>query len=204
MNMKKITKYIMVGVITAAVIISGGLYGKRYQMQQQLAEKVIRFHVLANSNQQVDQELKLLVRDAIGTYMQKQMQTVENKEECREKIMEWIPEVEQIAGEVVLEEGFSYPVKAELTECSFPVKTYGDYTFPAGTYEALKVTIGEGKGKNWWCVMYPNMCFENSMYEVVDEKSQKALREVLDEEEYQTVLNSGKYQVKLWILEYFR
>ena len=84
------------------------------------------------------------------------------------------------------------------------MKTYGAYTFPAGRYEALRVTIGEGAGENWWCVLYPNMCFENSMYEVVDERGEKALREVLDEKEYEAVLKEGNYQIRLRILDFFR
>ena len=101
------------------------------------------------------------------------------------------------------ENGFAYPVQAELTECHFPIKTYGDYTFPAGNYDALKITIGEGEGQNWWCVLYPNMCFENSMYEVVGENAEKELRKVLDEEEYQAVLSSGDYEVRFWFFELF-
>lgn len=105
---------------------------------------------------------------------------------------------------MIAAEGYTYEVRASLAECEFPTKTYGAYTFPAGIYEALRVVIGEGEGANWWCVMYPNMCFENSMYEVIDEKAEKALRKVLDEEEYEAVLSSGKYEIRFRFLEWFR
>lgn len=173
-------------------------------MQRQLAEKVLRFHVLANSDSVEDQNLKLQVRDAIGGYMQEKMQNQKSKAECERFVSEKVPEIEQLAKHVIENAGFSYEVHAELTECAFPVKTYGAYTFPAGNYDALRITIGDGKGQNWWCVMYPNMCFENSMYEVVDKKSEEKLRAVLDDEEYQMVLESGDYEVRFWLLELFK
>lgn len=202
--MKKITRYIIAGVAAAMLLTTGIWYGRQYQLQRQLAEKVLRFHVLANSDTVEDQNLKLAVRDAIGGFMQEKMQNLESKAECENMVAKEIPQIEQLAEQVVEEAGFSYEVHAELAECEFPVKSYGDYTFPEGTYDALKVTIGEGGGQNWWCVMYPNMCFENSMYEVVDEKSENALRAVLDEAEYQAVLNSGDYEVRFWFFELFK
>lgn len=204
---EKIFKNICIGALMGTALSSGILYGVQYQqqkqLQEQLAEKVIRFHVLANSDSEEDQALKLLVRDAIGGYMQ-ELPVAEDKAACEAILVERIDEIEQVAEEVIENEGYSYEVAACLTECDFPVKTYGEYTFPAGTYEALRVTIGAGEGANWWCVMYPNMCFENSMYEVVDENAKKALREVLDEEEYEAVLASGKYEIRFRLLDFFR
>jgi len=199
---KQIAKYIIMG---GMLIVTAGIWcGRQYQIQQGLAEKVLRFHVLANSDSVEDQKLKLKVRDAVGGFVQEQMHNVETKECCEVIVAEMIPEIEQMAAQVVKNEGFTYEVHAELEECDFPVKTYGAYTFPAGIYDALRVTIGEGEGQNWWCVMYPNMCFENSMYEVVDDKSGETLRAVLNEEEYQTVLNSGEYELRFWFLEIFK
>ena len=204
--MKKITKYIMIMMI-GLLLACGmtGIYVKRQEyLQRQLAEKVLRFHVLANSDTPEDQTLKLQVRDVIGGYMQEKMQKCESKEACESFIAESMKDIERVAVETVNEAGFSYEVHAELTECDFPIKDYGAYTFPAGNYDALQITIGDGRGQNWWCVMYPNMCFENSMYEIVDEKSEEKLRAVLDEEEYRMVLNSGNYEVRLWFLEWLK
>ena len=204
---KKITKYITTGVFCGAVLV-GTLFGSReytqQKMQSHLADKVLRFHVLANSDSQEDQCLKQKVRDAVGSYMYQNMQEIDSKEECERFLAEVIPDIEKQAKMVIEQEGFAYEVQAELTNCYFPIKTYGNYTFPEGNYDALRVTVGEGKGQNWWCVMYPNMCFANSLYEVTDEESGKVLRAVLDEEEYQTVLNSGKYEVRWKFLEYFK
>lgn len=202
--MRKITKYILTGTLLFIMATTGMWYGRQHQLQRQLAEKVLRFHVLANSDAVEDQNLKLEVRDAIGGFLQEKMQGMESKTACEAFVAEQIPEIEQVAEQVVKKAGFPYEVHAELAECEFPVKSYGAYTFPAGNYDALKVTIGEGGGQNWWCVMYPNMCFANSMYEVVDEKSEEALRAVLDEKEYEAVLNSGNYEVRFWFLEIFK
>lgn len=190
------------------VMVSAMIYKVQYDrqvlIQQQLAEKVLRFHVLANSNSEEDQALKLLVRDAIGGYMQENLPDRVDKEESKKIIASHITDIEAIAEKIVVNEGYDYRVKARLTECDFPVKTYGEYTFPAGTYEALQLVIGEGAGENWWCVLYPNMCFENSIYEVVDEKAKQSLREVLNKEEYEAVLTSGKYEIRFRFLEWFR
>lgn len=202
--MKKITRYIILSTLLIMCITIGMWYVRQCRLQHQLAEKVLRFHVLANSDSVEDQKLKLEVRDAIGIYMQENMQTQETKEACEAFVRAQIPVIEQVAEQVVQNAGFSYAVHAELTECEFPVKTYGAYTFPPGIYDALKVTIGKGNGQNWWCVMYPNMCFVNSMYEVVDENAESSLRAVLDEEEYQAVLKSGNYEIRFKLLEIFK
>ena len=202
--MKQITGYMITGVIVTMLLLAGMGYKKQYQLQHQLAEKVLRFHVLANSDSAEDQTLKLAVRDAIGSFMQEKTKNLKSKMACEKMVTEQISEIEDIAEQVITEAGYSYEVHAELANCKFPIKTYGNYTFPAGDYDALKVTIGDGRGQNWWCVMYPNMCFENSIYEVVNEESEENLRAVLDEEEYRAVLNSGNYKVRFRLLEIFR
>lgn len=169
------------------------------QMQQDMAGRVLRFHVLANSDSEQDQALKLKVRDEIGTMMAEKLQGAASLEESREIVSENLQEIEVTAENTIAASGYTYPVKAVLENCSFPEKTYGMFTFPAGNYEALRVVIGEGEGHNWWCVMYPNLCFSGSMYEV-DEQSGEVLRETLSEEEYAAVLKEGNYKVKFKIL----
>ena len=167
------------------------------RMQQHLAQEVLRFHVLANSDSEADQNLKLAVRDAVGSFMQEKLTAVENLEECEMVVRQSLGEIEEAAAETIAENGYDYDVTAELEHTSFPVKNYGSYTFPAGDYEALRIVIGEGNGHNWWCVMYPNMCFSDSMYEVVDKEAGEKLREVLTTEEYEKVLAEGDYQVRM-------
>ena len=206
--MKKFPAYIVTGALLMIIVTIGIMCRnqnqKEHQIQQQLAQKVLRFHVVANSDSLKDQQLKLAVRDAVGGYMQEKLKDVSSKEVCQSIVAEEMKQIEQVAYSVIEKEGYQYPVEAKLTTCDFPQKSYGDYTFPKGSYDALRITIGAGDGQNWWCVMYPNMCFANSMYEVVDEASEKALRTVLDEEEYEAVLKAGDYEIRFRLLEFFR
>lgn len=194
---KKWIGYIGVGSLMCAALGCGILYTRQARLQQEISEKVLRFHVLANSDSEADQNLKLAVRDAVGSYMQKKLTGVEDLEECEQIVNGNLDEIQEVAAETIAQNGYDYDVTAELEYTSFPVKSYGSYTFPAGEYEALRVVIGEGKGHNWWCVMYPNMCFSGSMYEVVDEQAGEKLREVLTTEEYEKVLAEGNYQIQL-------
>ena len=113
-------------------------------------------------------------------------------------------EIIAVSKETLAANGFSYGASAELTHTDFPEKTYGDYTFPEGNYEALEITLGDGAGHNWWCVLYPNMCFRGSEYEVVEDEAKENLKEVLTPDEYESIFDSGKYEIKLKILDIFR
>lgn len=167
---------------------------------EELSSKIIRFHVLANSDSEEDQELKLRVRDAIGTYLQQELGEITDAEQSRSIILQDMDQIVETARAVVEEHGYSYEISASLTRTDFPQKTYGPYTFPAGEYEALQVEIGQGEGKNWWCVMYPNLCFFNSVYQVVEKEAEKSLQRVLTTEEYAAIMEDGDYEVKFkWL-----
>lgn len=160
--------------------------------------------MLAASDTKEDQELKLKVRDAVGVYMEEELADALNKSESEELVRLHLGEIEAVAEQTIKEAGYDYPVTASLAYVEFPEKTYGAYVFPAGTYEALEVVIGEGKGHNWWCVMYPNLCFSGSVYEVVDEEAEERLREVLSTEEYEAVFSSGNVKVEWKSLAFFK
>lgn len=202
MNKKKVVWYILVSVNVVLFLLLGIQYEKRIRLQQSISEKVVRFHVRANSDESYDQELKLKVRDAVGSEMAELLEDTSSRDECEQIILDNMQMIETVAETVIASEGYSYEANAYLREVDFPVKTYGDYTFPAGSYEALEVVIGEGEGHNWWCVMYPNMCFSGTVYEVVDEDAKQALKEVLSEEEYEQVLAEGNYQVQFKYLTF--
>lgn len=170
-------------------------YGKE-QLARELSEKIIRFHVRANSDSEKDQELKLAVRDEIGAYMQEELAGIRDLAQSRRKVLQDLEEIERRARQVIAEKGCGYEVSASLAKVDFPEKTYGTYTFPAGEYEALQVVIGQGKGKNWWCVMYPNMCFQGSVYEVIEEEAEASLKQVLTAREYDALMKSGNYRIK--------
>lgn len=188
--------YIAGIIFCMAVVFLGGQYLRRQELQKGIAEKIIRFHVIANSDSTEDQQLKLAVRDAIGQEMGKSLEGVTDKEACETILTEQLSRIEQTADAVIAEAGYQYKTQAYLTTTEFPVKSYGDYTFPAGEYEALELVIGAGEGHNWWCVMYPNMCFSDSVYEVVEEESKESLQQVLSKDEYEEVLSSGNYEIR--------
>jgi stage II sporulation protein R len=194
-------------VVLMAVITVGGVYQyklKADSLQQSIAKKILRFHILANSDSDEDQAVKIKVRDAVGQMMEAKLSGSNGLAETEQIVEENLDEIVEVAEQTLQESGYAYGATAKLATVDFPVKTYGDYTFPAGEYEALQVTLGEGQGHNWWCVLYPNMCFQGSVYEVVDESSDEALREVLSVDEYADVFDHGKLQIRFKFLEYFR
>ena len=202
MKYRKSVLYVCFGAVVLLASVLGAQYGKQVKLQREIAEKIVRFHVRANSDSEEDQQLKLEVRDAVGALLGERMKTASDRAECEAVIRASMDEVVETAEHVIEEEGCSYDVTAQLAAVDFPVKTYGDYTFPAGTYEALELVIGEGEGHNWWCVMYPNMCFSDSVYEVVDTDAEESLRKVLTEEEYREVFTEGNYQVRFRYLSF--
>ena len=173
------------------------------QMQTQVADKVLRFHVLANSNAPEDQELKLAVRDQVGTYVGAWLSDSDSLTESHRILESHLKEIETCAQKVILEQGYEYDVTASLETCFFPEKKYGSAVFPAGNYQALRVVIGEGKGKNWWCVLYPNLCFSGNLYQVSEDGAKEELQKVLDPEEYKMIMEKKNYQISFRFLEFF-
>ena len=159
--------------------------------QQDIAEEILRLHVVANSDSEEDQALKMEVKESIVTYLRGIMGDAKSVEEARLEIQKRLPEIEDLAREKMKMDGDDYEADAVLGKCYFPVKEYGDMTFPAGEYEALKVNLGKSAGKNWWCVMYPTLCFVDSTYQIVPETSKEKLKENLTEEEYNSLLDGG-------------
>ena len=172
-------------------------------LQPSIASKILRFHVLANSDTICDQIVKEEVRDAVGIYLQPFLENADSLEETKKIVIEQMNAVIDVAEQTLRLHGYEYKVSARLANVVFPEKSYGDYTFPKGEYEALQIVIGEGKGQNWWCVLYPNMCFKGSVIEVIEEEASEALREVLTPWEYADVFNSGKVKLRFKFLEYF-
>ena len=173
-------------------------------LQPSIASKILRFHVLANSDCVADQTVKEEVRDAVGVYLQPLLKDAKSLEETKQIVDHHMEDIITVAEHTLAENGFDYAVKARITSTDFPEKSYGSYTFPKGKYEALQITIGEGKGQNWWCVLYPNMCFRGSVFEIIEEEAEDALREVLSPWEYADVFDSGKVQIRFKFLEFFQ
>ena len=165
---------------------------------ERVSEDVFRLHILANSDTKADQDLKLLVRDDVlqACTFFSDCQSVTEAQQAAENHLQRITE---IARQRIRQEGYNYQVTARVVREYFNTRVYENVTLPAGYYNALKIEIGAGAGHNWWCVMYPNLCFANSMYEV-DASSGEKLREVLEPEEYAAVLESGNYKVRFKML----
>lgn len=185
-------------MLTQAVAENRSLAADRKiaKTQEELAEEVFRFHVLAESDSKEDQAVKLKVRDEVIRYMKSAMPENISVEETKAWTKEQLGEIEKVAEDVLQKEGFDYGAKAQVTTCYFPDKTYGDVFFPKGIYEALRIELGEAKGQNWWCVLYPNLCFTDAVYSVVDEKGHQELKKVLTDDEYEMVTATSEFKIK--------
>ena len=165
------------------------------ELQAHLAQEVLRFHVLANSDAGADQEQKLAVRDAAIDYMERNMPDVSDSGEAKEWVRSHTDEIEEVSREAAAAAGEDYPVSAAVTTCWFPEKSYGDVTFPEGNYEALRIEIGAARGHNWWCVLYPSLCFLDTAHAVVPEEGKEKLKNVLTEEEYSRITAETEFEI---------
>ena len=146
---------IVLMVAAALVLMSGAL---ALQTQDQLADKVVRLHVLANSDSEEDQALKLRVRDRVLERATELLEQSADRQEAEALLRGNLLELENLAAEEIAAAGYDYPVTAELTDTTFPTREYDGFTLPAGEYLALRIVSGEGAGQNWWCVVFPPLC----------------------------------------------
>ncbi|MBS5823598.1 MAG: stage II sporulation protein R [Clostridium argentinense] len=157
---------------------------------EEISSKLIRFHVIANSDNENDQALKLKIRDKVLEYVSPKLNDSNSIEESRKILAMEDENILNIAREVINENGYSYDVESTLSKEYFPVKTYGNITLPQGKYEAYRIIIGSGEGQNWWCVMFPPLCFVDvTKGSIAYEETEKQMKEVLDEKEYDKVNN---------------
>lgn len=185
-------------LLVAALTTIGLAAGRQSNQVQALSKEVLRFHILANSDRKEDQQLKMQVKEQVLSWMQEELSGEENLAETKEWVQEHLPQICAKAEEVMGKAGASYRVSGSLGRDYFPDKTYGDVTFPAGEYDALRLVIGEGKGHNWWCVLYPALCFRDAVGGVVDEEGKGKLQKVLDEDTYDMVLHPPKWRIRFW------
>ncbi len=171
-----------------------------------IADSVFRLHIIANSDSEEDQNLKLKIRDELLSYMNSISENSINKEETIKIAEEHIQEFKNIAEKVIRENGFNYNVNIEIGKANFPTKYYGDISLPAGIYDALKVQIGEAKGKNWWCVMFPPLCFVDVSTGIVPDNSKQELKQNLNNEEYDLISKKDDSEIsfKFKIVELFQ
>lgn len=176
--------------LISALIISYTVeaYGSMYQLK----DKVIRLHVLANSNTFEDQQLKYKVRNDLISTFDKEFEFISSKEESEKIIIKKIDEIREMAEETIKQEGYNYDVNVYYGNYKFPRKQYEDIVLPEGNYDAVRIEIGSAEGNNWWCVMFPPLCFvdfgntENAE-PVFDVDTEKKLQEVLTQEEIENI-----------------
>ncbi|MBS6216252.1 MAG: stage II sporulation protein R [Clostridiales bacterium] len=179
---------------------AAALWGVRLDGEQAaLADKVVRLHVLANSDTQEDQALKLAVRDAVLAATDGVVPPGAELEEAEQALTQALPAIADAGARVVGEQGYSYPVTASLEhDVWFPTKEYTDFAFPAGEYTALRVTIGEGGGRNWWCVVFPPLCLGS----VTETTAETALEGGLEDREVSLITGEDEgYVVKFKAME---
>lgn len=206
-NLFKNSKIKMFIILTFLLFIYTTICAVSYaqNISTDIANSVFRLHVIANSDSQEDQNLKYKVRDNLLSYMNKICKNAQSKSDAIEIAKKHENDFKNIALETIKNEGYSYDVKINIGNFEFPTKHYGDISLPAGYYDALRIEIGEAKGQNWWCVMFPPLCFVDVSSGVVPEDSKEMLENNLSEEEFALVSDksNAEIQFKFKLLELF-
>ena len=167
-------------------------------LQKGIAKNVIRLHVKANSNSMQDQILKLKVRDAVISDLTDCLKHIRSRREAEEQIVSRLAQIQQTAETRIQKEGYSYSAKVRVSDRLFPKKKYGDLTFPAGIYRSLCIDIGSAGGHNWWCVLFPSLCFIDETTAEVPAESKRKLKNSLTKEEYQLLSDPPKARSFFW------
>lgn len=167
-----------------------------------ISESVFRLHVIANSDSPEDQNLKYIVRDSIISYINSLTVNASSKNEVISIVKNNLDEINQLAQKTVLENGYDYDITVNVGNFAFPTKEYGDIILPPGYYDALKIEIGEANGQNWWCVMFPPLCFVNISSGIVPDSSKQVMKDNLSDEEYSLISESSPgIEIKFKIVE---
>ena len=193
--MKNLKRFLIIFLLFIVYILLSA-FSYSNAVSTDISNNVFRLHVIANSDSYEDQNLKYLVRDELIKYMNSICENIYSKEEAIKIANENKDEFYIIAKKVIEDNGFNYDVNIDIGNFSFPTKTYGDISLPAGFYDALKVEIGNASGQNWWCVMFPSLCFVDLSNSVVPEHSKENLQNNMKEENY-NLISSDTFEFKL-------
>jgi stage II sporulation protein R len=197
--------FIVIFLFAIFVFISAASYADA--VSEDLADSVFRLHVIANSDSKEDQDLKYKVRDSILEYMNTISKACSSKSEVINMAHEHKEDLQNIAEEVIRENGYDYTVNIKIGNFAFPTKTYGDISFPAGNYDALRIEIGEAAGQNWWCVMFPPLCFVDVSSGIVPDESKETIQNNLNNEEEYSIISDDKspdIKFKFSLIEFFK
>ena len=193
--MKNFKKQLIIFILFIIYILFS-LFSYSNAVSTDIQNSVFRLHVIANSDSKEDQNLKYKVRDALIEYMNFISKDVSSKEEAIRIANENKDKFYDIAKKVISDNGFNYNINIEIGFFPFPTKTYGDISLPSGFYDALWVEICNASGQNWWCVMFPSLCFVDVSEGIVPEESKKELQSNMEEEEY-NLISSDTLEFKL-------
>lgn len=197
-DMKKTDVILFTGLIGSIIFSNFAGFEKKID---NIEHEVLRMHILANSDAEYDQNLKLKVRDRLLENSDVIFGGCESLEEMKVKANENLSEINDIVLEVIHENGYNYTAQTQLVNMEFDTREYGDITMPSGKYDALRVTIGEAEGHNWWCVMYPPLCIPAAEKVESDEKTAE---DYFDAEELDIMKNPEKYEVRFKCVEMFK
>ncbi len=205
--MRNISKSKLLFLISVLTLIFALTITYAKNVGNDISQSVLRLHIIANSDSDIDQSLKLKVRDRIITESGSLFKDCTSLEQSLEIVNTNRQSLKQIAEAEIKAQGFDYPVCIEVGEAAFPTKTYGNISLPSGKYTALRIKIGEAKGQNWWCVMYPPLCFTDGVLAASDEASSK-LKSNLSSSEYDLITRQSSgaipVEVRFKIVEVFR
>lgn len=196
---------IILFLLTLFIYISAISYV--HAVSNDISESVFRLHVIANSDSVEDQNLKYKVRDNVINYMNSLCSSAASKEEAIKLAKEHTDEFYNIAKQTVIDNGYSYDIKINIGNFDFPTKQYGDISLPAGSYDALRIEIGKANGQNWWCVMFPPLCFVDVSSGIVPEESKETIKKSLSNEEEYVLINEDKntdIKFKFKLIEIFQ
>ncbi len=199
---QKILLSLFIGLVT-----TGAAMQYLCTVKADIAQSVVRLHVIAESDSDEDQQLKIKVRDAVIACLKDKLDGAESTDETKAIIAEALQSIADAASAEVAANGYDYPVTAQLGRFDFPTKQYDTVQLPGGEYDALRIIIGSGGGRNWWCVLFPQLCLTGSGG-TMPEKGERQLKNVLTEDEYSIVTasqeSSTPVKIKFRLLEWFR
>ena len=184
-------------VMFCGFLVLAFYFGTVFSDRETLRRELIRLHVVANSDSSTDQSVKLQVRDAVVLSIQKDLENILDVETAKSYLTENIPKLQRIANQVLLDAGLEPNAVVTLCREAFETRVYETFTLPAGVYDALRVTIGEGAGKNWWCVAFPGLCIPSSKADF----SEAAVEAGLSEGLTATLSESDRYEVRFFLLD---
>ncbi len=187
-------KLILSILLISEIFMMGNVYSKNFT--DEISDKLLRMHILANSNSDSDQSIKLKVRDFVIEYIDK------NKLKDKNGVINSIKNMEREINDFLKENGADYNCRVLISNSTFKTKEYSDLSIPAGEYQALKIILGEGKGENWWCIAYPPLCFTESVTGKISDDGNMLLSEKLNKEVYNIIKNNNmEYKIKFKTIE---